>query len=135
MRGQKGGFSCPVTIALPNGKARCLLFLPGKSSANKKPLYFKPSIHPMDSTVYSVPQFFFFSLYIRVLSGVLLWPSRLRIRHYHCSSLGCCHGTDSVPGPGTSTCHECGPPKSHTNLKKRKEMIRNIVNQLYVNIN
>ena len=35
----------------------------------------------------------------------LLWHSRLRTWHCHCSSLGCCCGTGSSPGPGTSSCH------------------------------
>ena len=30
----------------------------------------------------------------------------LRNQCYHCSGSGCCCGTGSVPGPGTSTCHE-----------------------------
>ena len=40
----------------------------------------------------------------------LLWHSGLRIQHY--CSYGWSHicGLDSIPGPGTSTCHECGPP-------------------------
>ena len=35
---------------------------------------------------------------------VPLWLSRLRIWHYHCSRSSHCCGTDSNPGPGTSTC-------------------------------
>ena len=31
--------------------------------------------------------------------------SRLRIQCCHCSSLGHCCGTGSIPGPGISTCH------------------------------
>ena len=28
-------------------------------------------------------------------------------RYCHCSGLGCCCGIDSIPGPGTSTWHQC----------------------------
>ena len=37
---------------------------------------------------------------------VLLWCSKVGIWHCHCSGLGCCHGTSSIPGLGTSKC--CG---------------------------
>ena len=40
---------------------------------------------------------------------------------FHCSSLGCCCGMGSVPGPGTSTCHGHYPQK-----KKRKGKLRSI---------
>ena len=30
-----------------------------------------------------------------------MWLSRLRIQHYHCSSLGCCCGAGPFSGPGT----------------------------------
>ena len=45
--------------------------------------------------------------------GVPLWCSRLRIQCGHCSGLGHCCDTVSVPGLGTSACHRCG--------QKRKE--------------
>ena len=41
-------------------------------------------------------------------SGVLLWLSRLRIQHCHCSSLGHHYDSGLIPGLGTSTCHGCG---------------------------
>ena len=31
--------------------------------------------------------------------GVLLWHSRLRIQHCHCSGSGNCHGAGLIPGP------------------------------------
>ena len=34
--------------------------------------------------------------------GVPLWHSGLRILHCHCSSLDCCCGVGSIPGPGLS---------------------------------
>ena len=52
--------------------------------------------------------------------GVLLWHSRLRIQHCHCSSLGCCCVTGSIPGLGTSICHGHDRKKGR---KKRKESI------------
>ena len=45
--------------------------------------------------------------------GVPLRCHQLRIWHCHCSSLGHCSGRSSVPGPGTSTCHEHGQKKRH----------------------
>ena len=45
-----------------------------------------------------------------------LWHSGIWIQHCHCygSSYSC--GVGSIPGPGTSTCHECSQKK-----KERKE--------------
>ena len=37
-------------------------------------------------------------------AGVPWWWSGLRIRHCHCSSLGCCCGTGLIPGPRIYTC-------------------------------
>ena len=37
--------------------------------------------------------------------GVLLRCHGLRIRHFHCSSLGCCCGLGSIPGLGTCPSH------------------------------
>ena len=51
---------------------------------------------------------------------VLLWWSRLRIQHCHCSSLGHCRGLGSIPGPGTFKCHR------HSQKKKKKRK-RNIL--------
>jgi len=42
----------------------------------------------------------------KISFGVLLWHSRLRIRCCYCNSLGRCCGLSSVPGLGTSTCHQ-----------------------------
>ena len=59
------------------------------------------------------------TIHIRVVKtppGVLLWCSRLRIQHGHCSSLGGCCGSGSIPGPGTSTGCGCGKRK-----KKKKD--------------
>ena len=39
--------------------------------------------------------------------GVPWWLSGLRMQCFHCSGLGCCCVTGSIPGPGTSTCHRC----------------------------
>lgn len=38
---------------------------------------------------------------VRKGEGVLLWCSRLRVQHCHCSSLDCCCGTGLIPGPGS----------------------------------
>jgi len=50
-------------------------------------------------------------------SGGLLCHSGLRIQHCHCSGFGCCHGTGSIPGLGSFTCHAHGQKK-----EKRNEM-------------
>ena len=42
-----------------------------------------------------------------VAVGVLLWCSRLKIQHCHCRGLGCCCGTSSILGLGTSICYGC----------------------------
>ena len=42
-----------------------------------------------------------------VLQQVKLWGR-------HCSSLGCCCGSGSIPGPRTSTCHGRSPKKKPT---------------------
>ena len=47
-----------------------------------------------------------------------LWCSRLRIWHFLCSSLGRYWGAGLIPGPGTSTCGECGRKRKR---KKKKE--------------
>lgn len=39
--------------------------------------------------------------------GFPLWISGLRIWPCYCSGLGCCCGTGSIRGLGTSMCHEC----------------------------
>ena len=44
---------------------------------------------------------------------VLLWHSRLRIQHCHCSSLGLCYGVGSIPGRENFTC--CGWAKKMSN--------------------
>ena len=36
-----------------------------------------------------------------------LWCNRLRIQPGHCSRLGCCRDMGSIPGPVTSTGHQC----------------------------
>ena len=45
---------------------------------------------------------------IAIVSGILLWYSRLRIWCCHYSSLGHCCDAGSVLGLGISTCHEYG---------------------------
>ena len=37
--------------------------------------------------------------------GILLWPRRLRIWHFHCSDLGHCCSVNSIPGLGTRNFH------------------------------
>ena len=37
--------------------------------------------------------------------GVPWWPSRLRVWHRHCCSLGCCCGVGLIPDPGTFMCY------------------------------
>ena len=50
--------------------------------------------------------------------GVPLWCSGLRIQHCHFSGLcGFC-GMGSIPGPGTSKCHEHGQKKKKKKKKK-----------------
>lgn len=36
--------------------------------------------------------------------GVLLWCSRFRVQHCHCSGLGRCYGLGLIPDLGTSSC-------------------------------
>lgn len=48
--------------------------------------------------------------------GVLLWSSRVRMEHFHCSNLGCCCDAGSTPGPGTSTFHIHGCSKKNKKL-------------------
>ena len=44
-------------------------------------------------------------------TGVLLWHSRLRIWHWHCSIPGCCCGPAPIPVLGSSTyCRQLLPP-------------------------
>ncbi len=33
---------------------------------------------------------------------------KVKEKRSDCCGLGCCCGTGSIPGPGTSTCHRCG---------------------------
>ena len=51
----------------------------------------------------------------KTCARVPLQHSKLRIWCCHFSDSSCCYGSDSVPGPGPSTCCWCGPPQ------KRKE--------------
>ena len=51
------------------------------------------------------PQAVFRSMCTISRKKVLLRRSWLRIQCCYCRSLGCCCGTDSVPGLGTSICH------------------------------
>ena len=49
---------------------------------------------------------------------VLLWHSRLRIRHCHsCGIVRNC-GWDLIPSPGTFICHGCGQKKKKKNTQK-----------------
>ena len=41
-----------------------------------------------------------------------MWRSELRIQRCHCSGLGHCCGSGSVPGPGAFTCHRHGQNKN-----------------------
>ena len=94
---------------------------------------------------------------------ILLWHSRLRIWHGHCSSLGYCCGAGSVPGPGTSAfqghgwkkkndseiknpklgppslgisiCHECGPKKAKKKKKKKEKKIYSVLPIININAN
>lgn len=45
--------------------------------------------------------------------GVPWWLNVLRVWGYHCCGSGCCFGTGSIHGPGTSVCLKCS--------KKEKE--------------
>ena len=54
-------------------------------------------------------------------SRVLLWHSRLRIWHCHCSGLGHHCGMGSIPGPGTSTC--LGVAKKKKKKKRERERL------------
>ena len=55
---------------------------------------------------------------IKRYEGVPWWLNVLRIQHCHfCGSAYCC-SMGSIPGPGISTCLECGQKK---NKKKKKE--------------
>lgn len=57
--------------------------------------------------------------------GVLLWPSRLRIQHCQCSSLGCCCGAGSTPGQGTSTCYRYSPSEfEKQNKQENPKLVR-----------
>ena len=51
---------------------------------------------------------------------LLLWCSRLRIWHCHCSSLDHCRDSGLIPGIGLFTCHRHGQKKKK---KKRKESL------------
>ena len=59
--------------------------------------------------------------------GVPWWHNGLRIQGCHCSSLGCCCGTGSIPGLGISTYrgHTPRPPP-----RKEKESIKIKINCL-----
>ena len=57
-------------------------------------------------------RFFSTMTYYKILSMRYLWNSRLKIWHCHCSSVGCCCGSCSIPGLRTFTCHGHSlPPK------------------------
>ena len=63
-------------------------------------------------------------LYKQVL-GVPWWLSGLRIWHCHCCGLGCCCGTDSVPGPRTCAWHGHSQTKPNQNkqIKKKNKQV------------
>ena len=53
--------------------------------------------------------------------GVLLWLSRLRIRHCHCISSGYYCGEGLIPGLGTYIFYGCGKKKKKKREKERKK--------------
>lgn len=57
--------------------------------------------------------------------GVPLWHSRLRIWHSHCRGSGHHCGAGSIPGPGTSTCHEHGQKRTKNKNKTNKQKTQN----------
>ena len=50
-------------------------------------------------------------------------PSLVWVKGYGNSSEGCSCGLDSVPGPGTSICHECSHKNEKNNLLKNPSVI------------
>ena len=46
------------------------------------------------------------------------------LSHHFCGSNNCC-GTDSISGPGTSACHECGKKKKQNKKKQTNPKINN----------
>ena len=66
----------------------------------QKPFLRKPNI--------GLTSFHLWNMFTEVKESmeVPLWHSGLSTWHCHCRRSGCCCGTGSVPGPGTSTC--CG---------------------------
>ena len=55
-----------------------------------------------------------------VATGILLWLSKLSLRHCHCPS--CCCGAGLIPGPGTSASRGCGQKNKIKRRKERKEI-------------
>ena len=51
----------------------------------------------------------------------LLWHSGLMFQCCHCSYLGCCSGTGSIPGWGTSTCCESSQTTTEREREGRKQ--------------
>jgi len=55
--------------------------------------------------------------------GVPWWLGRLKIQCCHCCGSGRCCGSDSVLGPGTSTCSRHGQEKNKERNTKMKLFI------------
>ena len=58
-----------------------------------------------------------------------MFLSRLKIQHGHCSGLGGCHGSSSIPAPGTFECRRCGQKKKK---KKKEGKLHAYVEVLYI---
>ena len=57
-----------------------------------------------------------FSVVVLSIDSVLAQCSGLRIQQCLSCEAGCSCSSDSIPGPGTSTCHECGQKKRKRNI-------------------